>query len=269
MTGRAGTGNYHAHALARGITILRGLGASDEPMGLGEMQDATGLPKSTLVRLFSVLEQERLVLRVDDTPRYVLGAGLLELVEPIREGLDSTLLARGYLRRLAHQTGQTANLGVLDGAEVLHLCVEEPDRPIRFRSQTASRDAAYCTGLGKALLAALPADRLESHLPPSEPYPRHGPNTATTREHLLAELRRVRADGVAFDDEERDFGVRCIAMPIPWEGVLAAVSISGPAGELGPESHDRLRRWLADTAEELARDIQLREAVRIVADAMD
>lgn len=269
MTTRTGTGNYHAHALARGIAILRVLGESSEPMGLGEMQDATGLPKSTLVRLFAVLEQERLVLRADDAPHYVLGAGLLQLVEPIREGLDATLLARGYLRRLAHQTGQTANLGVLDGAEVLHLCVEEPDRPIRFRSQTASRDDAYCTGLGKALLADLPQDELDGHLPADEPYPRHGPNTATTREHLLAELRRVRSDGVAYDDEERDFGVRCIAMPIGWDGVRAAVSITGPAGELGPDQHERLRRWLSDTSEELGRDIQLREAVRIVADAMD
>ena len=152
------------------------------------------------------------------------------------------------LKQLAASSSQTANVAILDGPDVVHLCVVEPDRPVRFRSSTGSRDGAYRTGLGKALLAFAAPDRLSDHLPP-EPFPALTKRTITTRRAMLIELEQVRRAGYAFDNEEGDVGVCCLAVPIrQGSEVVAAVSVAGPAGEFGVSAGDKLLPPLREAA---------------------
>ncbi|WP_283134885.1 IclR family transcriptional regulator [Rhizohabitans arisaemae] len=256
--------NYHAHALARGLALLERLAKAKQPVTLGELNDDTGLPKSTLVRLLAVLTETGYVVRVDERPSFRLGHKVLELSTAYIATLDASAAASGYLARLAASTGQTANLGVLDGEQVLHLRVEEPDRPIRYTAMSGSRAEAYATGLGKLLLAGLGAGELARHLP-AEPYAPKTGNTLTGLARLRADLELTRERGYAFDDNESNVGLRCLAVPLEIDGRwVASVSVSGPSGELDPDRHGDYLAELRATAVEMAADPDLVAALRMV-----
>lgn len=256
--------NYHANALARGLGLLELLAAGSEPLTLIDISESTGLPKSTLVRLLSVLGEMDYVARVDDRPSYRLGHKVLRLANAYMSSLDLSVVADTYLAPLAEHTGQTANLGMLDGDQVIHVAVHEPDRPIRFRATSGTRDHSYCTGLGKVLLSKAPEDRLVDHLPPA-PFPRFTDQTITTMDELLRELRRIERRGYAFDDNERSVGLRCVAVPIELDGEsVAAVSVSGPSGEFGPDRQQVYLERLQETAADLAGDPDAAAALLIV-----
>ena len=256
--------NYHAHALARGLTLLELLARGRQPMTLTEIHRRTKMPKSTLVRLLAVLTEAEFAVRVDERPAFRLGHKVLGLSTAYVSSLDVSDTAGPYLDELARRTGHTANLGALDGDQVLHLAVREPDRPLRFTAMAGSRDSTYCTGLGKMLLAGLPADELGAHLP-DEPFPRRTDATITGREQLTKELRRIQRRGYAVDDNEWSNGVRCLAVPLDVDGhYLAALSIAGPAAEFPADRHADHVETLRATAKEMADDQDLVAVLQIM-----
>jgi DNA-binding IclR family transcriptional regulator len=256
--------NYHVAALTRGLVILRVLSGAGSPLGLAALQEKTTIPKSTLVRLLSVLAGQDYVVRVDETPSFWLGPSVMPLAEAYASALDVTTTAGDILERLAASCGQTANVAILDGADVVHLCVVEPDRPIRFRSSTGSRDGAYRTGLGKVLLAFTALDELDEHLP-AEPFPGLTRRTITKRRDLVTELEHVRRAGYAFDNEEGDTGVCCLAVPIRrGSDVVAALSVTGPTGEFAGPAREALLPSIREAALNLERRDQFQHALQIV-----
>lgn len=260
---RPASSNYHAHALARGLALLELLATAQQPMTLTEFHEQTDLPKSTLVRLLAVLTEMNYVTRVDERPAFRLAHKVLDLSTAYVSSLDAAASARPYLAELASDTGYTANLGVLDGDQVLHLCVVEPDRPIRYTAQTGSRDFAYCTGLGKLLLSRIPTQWLSRHLP-DEPFPRRTGKTIVTEADLVRELRAVERRGYAFDDDEDIVGLRCLAVPVEVDGdCVAALSLSGPSGEFTPSHHAKHLEPLRATAARMSSDRDLGAVLRI------
>lgn len=261
---RPASANYHAQALVRGLALLEELAKTSAPLTLHDLSQATTLPKSTLVRLLSVLGEMEYVVRVDDQPSYRLGHKVQSLAAAYVESLDLSVVAEGYLTRVAARTGQTTNLGVLDGRQVLHICVREPDRPLRFTAEPGTRDHAYCTGLGKLLLANVDPDRL-SEAVPAEPFEAFTDQTITTMDQLSRELRRTLRRGYALDDNERSVGLRCVAVPVTVDGqCMAAVSVAGPSGEFTPNRIEDFVEQLRDVAAELADDGDFVAALRIV-----
>jgi len=256
--------NYHVAALTRGLRVLRVLAEAGSPLPLSSLEELSAIPKSTLVRLLSVLADADYVVRVDETPSFWLGPSVMPLAESYSSALDVSASAEDVLRELAAASGQTANVAILDGPDVVHLCVVEPDRPIRFRSSTGSRDGAYRTGLGKVLLAFSPPETLDSHLPP-EPFPALTKRTITNRRGMLSELERVRRAGYGFDNEEGDIGVCCLAVPIRYGSeVVAAVSVAGPAGEFRASTEDELLPLLREAAFSLEKSNQFHYALQMV-----
>jgi len=252
---------YHAQALTRGLAILRMLAQERKALGIKELHEQMGLPKSTLVRLLSVLEDGGYVARYGET--YLLGHAVQDLVEAYEDTVGVPVLARDYLAPLAEATGQTANLGILERDQVRHLAIAEPDRPLRFRSTTGSLDDAYCTGLGKALLAALPSNEVDRHLP-REPFTRRTENTLVDGAALLDELEQVRVQGFAVDNEEGDIGVRCLAVPLDLKaGASAALSVAGPAGEFSAEGREAYLDHLTKAAAAMASDHRMVAALRV------
>jgi DNA-binding IclR family transcriptional regulator len=245
--------SYRSQGLERALAALRRLGAATEPVSLADLAAGLDLPKPTLLRLLAVLEEQGFVHREGTPPTYSIGHAVLEISEPYRRRVDAAAVAAPFLGDLAARTGFTTNVGVLEGPWVLHLCVEEPDRPLRFRSSSGSLDHAHCTALGKLLLAQFDPEQLAVRLP-AAPYPRFTPATITTRNALLAELDRIRATGVGLDDQERDPGVVCLAVGVPLPGGGVALSVSGPAAELGAGTRAHLIGELRRTAGALAAD---------------
>ncbi|HEY8482360.1 MAG TPA: IclR family transcriptional regulator [Spirillospora sp.] len=265
---RPAAANYHANALARGLALLERLAARGGTLTLSDFSTGTGLPKSTLVRLLGVLEEMGYVVRADERPAYRLGHKTLVLSNAYLAGLDLSEVAGGHLAEAAEATGQTANLGVLDGREVLHVCVREPDRPIRFHTAPGVRDAAYCTGLGKVLLAALDPAELARHLPP-EPFPARTEHTLTTVAALAEDLRAVAERGYALDDNEGSVGLRCVAVPVEVDGRwVAAVSVSGPSAEFDDDRRAAYLERLREAAAALAADADVVAALRYLCSSL-
>nr|BFE56088.1 IclR family transcriptional regulator [Dactylosporangium thailandense] len=256
--------NYHANALARGLALLEMLAAEPEPLTVNDLSESTALPKSTLVRLLAVLAEMEYVVRVDERPSYRLGHKVQRLASAYVSSLDLTVVAEAYLRPVALRTGQTANLGVLDGDQVLHICVAEPDRPLRFTSALGARDHTYCTGLGKMLLSELPEADVTALLP-AEPFPAFAENTVTTHAELRKDLKRIARRGYALDDNERSAGLRCVAVGVRvGQDLLAAVSVSGPAGEFTAPKQQEYVAALDEVAKAMADDPDFTAALRIV-----
>ncbi|WP_433206001.1 IclR family transcriptional regulator [Dactylosporangium sp. CS-047395] len=261
---RPASANYHANALARGLALLEMLAAEQEPLTVNDLSESTALPKSTLVRLLAVLAEMEYVVRVDERPSYRLGHKVQRLASAYISSLDLTVVAEAYLRPVALSTGQTANLGVLDGDQVLHICVAEPDRPLRFTTAIGARDHTYCTGLGKMLLSELPDDDLAALLP-AEPFPSFAENTVTTVADLRRDLKRTAKRGYALDDHERSAGLRCVAVGVRIGGeLLAAVSVSGPAGEFTAQKQQEYVAALDEVAKAMSDDPDFTAALRIV-----
>jgi IclR family transcriptional regulator, acetate operon repressor len=254
LTGRT----YHVAALSRGLAVLTELAALGAPATLATLSERTNVPKSTLVRLLSVMTSLNYVTRTDTRPAFWLGPAVMPLGRAYAASLDITAVAKPVLAGVAAESGQTANLGILDGAQIVHLCVVEPDRPIRFLAAPGSRDGTYHTGLGKLLLAYLGPAEVLLHLP-AEPFPARTSHTIRHLADLAPRLAEIRQAGYAFDDQEGDLGVRCLAVPVRVDGlVVAALSISGPAGELEPSAHPGFVRLLNAAAASLAESEQFR-----------
>lgn len=251
------TGGYRAQTLTRGLAVLRTMADARRPVTLQDLYGLTGIPKPTLVRLLAILTQEGCTVRLDDRPTYGLGPTVTAIAAGVTEDLRPEALARPFLERLSGILGHTANLGVLASGQVLHLCVVLADRPIRYEVRGGARDDPYSTGLGKALLGFLEKADVDKVLG-GRPLVAKTPRTITSRTKLDTELRRVRKQGYAYDAEEGALGLCCFAVPITVDGrVVAAVSVSGPAGELPIDRGDVIVPELQKIADEIATEPRL------------
>jgi IclR family transcriptional regulator, acetate operon repressor len=242
--------HYHSHALSRGLEIVRAVANTASPSTLTDLHESTGYPKSTLVRLLSVLEEEDYLIKVDERPSYRLGHAVLPIVMGYLQTASVADLLRPQLFALADLTGWTANFGIMEGTDVVHLCVEFPNRPIHYTAQEGTSSAAYCTGLGKAIMSSLDDAALARALP-AEPFPKLTEHTITSRAAMLEELSRIRQRGYSIDAQEADLGLHCFAVVVPTGGIPAAISVSGPAGEVDPEREAAFVAALNDARDRL------------------
>jgi len=242
--------SYHSQGLNRALAILRLLGKASTPLTLAAIASELDLPKSTVVRLLHVMEDEGFVRKFGEHPAYSIGHTIHEIAEGYRPPSMAEITAP-VLSRLADEVGFTANLGVLEGPSVLHLHVAEPQRALRFATG-GTLDFAYCTGLGKLLMSVLAEDAIDAHLPETEPYPSWTPHTITTRAGIVAELERISEAGYSIDDEERNRGVTCMAVLLPTDDApTLALSVSAPSAELEASAQEALLPVLRAAAAEL------------------
>ncbi|MGB3327570.1 MAG: IclR family transcriptional regulator [Thermomicrobiales bacterium] len=244
---------YQIRALDRGLDILEAFSLTQPELSIGEIGEKAGLPKPTVVRLLSVLAERGYVERVVGAERYRLGVRTLEAGSVYLQSTSLEAEARPIMRRLADATGQTANLGILDRGQVVHVEVVAPDRPVRFWASIGKREDAYVSGLGKVLLTTLTGMARDAYL--NQERIALTPKTIVGTAELAAELDRVAAAGYAVDEGESNLGVVCIAAPIVnGEGTIgAAVSISGPRAEFeGEETMADLISQVQEAAREIS-----------------
>jgi DNA-binding IclR family transcriptional regulator len=223
---------YQVRALERALDLLEAFTLADPELSFTELTERSGLSKGTAVRLLSILERRRFLERSPDTDRYHIGLRTFELGSIYAQSSQLETVARPFLKELADTCGQSANLGVLDQGEVVHVVVVPASRPIHFSVRGGQRDAAHSSGLGKVLLAALPDDELDEVIA-TRGLAQRTPKTLTTPETLRAALDEARAQGYAIDDEESVPGLTCIAAPVVDDRgrIVGAVSISGLTSE--------------------------------------
>jgi DNA-binding IclR family transcriptional regulator len=253
---------YVIRAVVRATRLLELLRTSDGGASLGELASRSGLAKASVFRMLRTLEETGLVERAPDRDRYRLGVRCLELGQAYLEQTDLRREALPLLHELRSRFNETVHLGVLDDElRVVYLEKLESTHAVGIMMSRVGRTApSFCTGLGKAMLAALDSDPV-SVLDQRGALRRYTPGTITKPDALRTELGRIRKRGYSLDLEEHEPGVRCVGAPIvgPHGELAAGLSISGPAQRL-PER--LLRRELADAARAAAGEIGRRLGAR-------
>ncbi|MET8541981.1 IclR family transcriptional regulator [Kitasatospora sp. NPDC004799] len=215
-------------SVERAFQLLEALADSGGVATLSELSTTSGLPMPTIHRLVRTLVQQGYV-RQDTARRYTLGPRLIRLGETAGRLLGSW--ARPYLAELMEATGETANLAVLEGGEVVYVGQVQSRRSMRMFTEVGRRVQPHCTGVGKALLAQLPEDEARAVLGPN-PLPAHTEYTVTDPQELMRQLAEARERGYVVDDQEQEIGVRCIALAVPGAPTPTALSVSGPEARI-------------------------------------
>jgi IclR family transcriptional regulator, acetate operon repressor len=225
----------------RVLAVLNLLGSYPNGIGLNDLARLLNSPRSSVHRALGALRRADLVEQDRDS-RYRLGYGLLKLAFSYYEEFDEVGRIRPVLMTLAKEFGETAHYALLDGSEVVYLAkVQPPTSRYQMTSVIGGRNPAYCTGVGKALLAyALTSrtavdDFVVHHEPPMVA---HTVNTITSARALHRELSAVREVGYALDRQENETGINCLAIPLFLTSKVkpdGAVSITAVAQRLGIE----------------------------------
>lgn len=252
---------YRLQSLDRVLLILDLLGKSEVPLSLAEICRKVDMHKSTVHRALMVLERSMLLER---TPRnsFRLGMKLYDWGNQAVQQMDLRTRIRPFSRRLAMQLGETVHLGVLQKASVVYLDKNGTRSRACSGSKTGSSNPAYCTSLGKAMMAWLPPAAVNALVDQINFVPLTD-KTIRNREKLLEVLERVRRRGYSVDDEEVEAGVRCIGAPIFNASHLpiAALSVSTLTPRLPPHRvpvlAERLMRCCAEVSASLSIQHQL------------
>lgn len=215
-------------SVANAIRLTRAFTEDEHELGISALALRLGLAKSTVHRLATTLTLAGVLEQNPETGKYRLGLALFELGALVRRKMDVWSEARPQLQSLREQTGETAQLAIFDHLSVLYIHKMESRQAVRMASNVGSRGPAYCTGVGKALLAFQPPEVLQQVLDAG--LARYTPNTMTTSIALEADLAAVRARGYAIDNEEMEIGLRCVAAPIRDHAgrVIASIGVAGP-----------------------------------------
>ena len=218
-----------------------------------ELSEAFDLSKSSIHNYLSTLTEDGYVVK--DGKQYRVGLRLLDLGGHARRRERICDVAKDEIANLAKETGELANLLIEEQGRGVYLRRDQGANAVKTDSYIGQRVALHNTGLGNAILAHLPRERVEEILD------RHGmekttENTITDREELFEELAEIRERGVAFDDEERVKGLRCVAVPIVNNDdvVEGAISVSGPTSRFG---ETRFREELPEKLASVANVIEL------------
>ena len=241
-------------SLERALDILEVLGRSDGELGVSEIGLSVGLANGTVHRLLSTLTRRGYARQVSDSRKYTLGPRAITLASSSRERLGP--LARPFLHELMELSRESANLAALDRNSVVYIEQVPAPRMVRTFTEPGNRVAPHASGTGKVLLAFQAPEIAEAVLRRSG-LVRFTPHTITDMDQLLEELVRIRDQGYATDAEEIEEGVGCVAAPVfGAEGrVVAAISVSGPAGRLGGERLEEIIPHIKRIAANLSRSL--------------
>ncbi|MEV0260174.1 IclR family transcriptional regulator [Streptomyces sp. NPDC050617] len=238
-------------SLERAFDLLERMADAGGEVGLSELATSSGLPLPTIHRLMRTLVACGYV-RQQPNRRYALGPRLIRLGESASRLLGTW--ARPYLARLVEGTGETANMALLDGDEVVYVAQAPSKHSMRMFTEVGRRVLPHSTGVGKALLAHATDDEVRALLARTG-MPAATEKTITTPEGFLEALGRVRETGYAVDDNEQEVGVRCLAVPVPGSPTATAISISGPAGRVTDAATETIVPLLQKVASELATEL--------------
>ncbi|HEX6022887.1 MAG TPA: IclR family transcriptional regulator [Solirubrobacter sp.] len=216
-------------SLERALDLLEALADADE-LGVSEIAARTGLVPSTAHRLLGTLVARGYAAQSPGTGRYLLGYKLLELTSGLQDRLHRLkTAARPHLEAIQAATGETTNLVVLEGRDVVYVDSVAGTRSVRLFMEVGRAIPAHTSGAGKALLAWRDPEDVASLLGKA-PLAASTPHTLTTLAALQEDLARIRRRGYSTDNEEHELGVACVAPPVfDHAGVpQAAISVTGP-----------------------------------------
>lgn len=251
---------YSVPALEKGLAILELLAEASAPLGVTDINERCGLPKSTVFMILNTLESLDYVRKQEDG-KYRPTLKLYHVGNTVLGKLDVRRTALPHMRRLAAATRFTVHLAMLENGKALY--IEKVNGPgfVQFSTQTGQTQFLHNSGVGKALAAYLPEAQLDACLA------RHGmpaptANTITDPAAFKRFLAAVREQGYAIEDEEDEPGIRCMAAPVFGHTgeAVASLGVTALRNELPVLSFPETGRLVRDIALDISRELGYKPA---------
>jgi IclR family acetate operon transcriptional repressor len=247
-------GSY-IQSLDRALGVLKVI-ATGNGLSLTEVSERMDQPASSTYRALITMQRHGIVDFDDVSQLWHVGLECFRIGSAFLGRTSIMEQSRPIMQQLTSHSGETANLAMIDGSEVIFISQVETHEHIRAFFRPGTRGPAHASGIGKALLAHMPPDQLDTVLRRYQ-LVSFTDKTITTYEALKAELAVIQARGWAVDNEERTLGMRCIAAPIfgPFGEATVGVSISGPSIRVSPDKDEILGPMIRQAAQEISRAI--------------
>jgi DNA-binding IclR family transcriptional regulator len=243
--------------VGKACDVLDLVAGFNRPVRFGELLNHSPFPKATLYRFLQTLTNQSMLSYDSDRQSYSLGIRLVRLAHAAWTHSSLAPVARPHLDALSRDLGETVHLAQLDASQVLYVDKRNADDPVEMYSQAGKVGPAYCTGVGKAMLAFLTDEALDRAIQ-QQSFHRFTPHTLGSEAELRFELKAIRTRGYAFDREEHEPGIICIAAPIltPGGRMLGAMSITGPTSRTDLKTLENWAPRVRQAADDIGREAQ-------------
>lgn len=243
-------------SVIKAFEVIELLSTIDSELGVTEISNHLDFGVSATYHLLATLHMLRIIEQDTTTKKYRLGLRLCQIGEKAKEQNQLINYIRPYLKRIRDFTGETTNLTVLDNRDIIYVAQEESGKLVRMFTKLGARVPLYCSAAGKVLLAYQPAGRREAIFEQLS-FQKFTERTIATSHSLRRELDQIIKSGFGCDDEERELGVSCYAVPVfGFEGkVIAAISISGPTMRLDESVRVKYIEYLLAITKEISDDL--------------
>ena len=223
-----GDPNFMA-SLARGLLVIQAFTPQNPQMTISQLSVRTGLSRAAVRRCLYTLSKLGFA-GAEDGQRYSLRPKMLTLANTYTASSTLAIAAQPILERMSAALGESFSVATLDGEDIVYIARTTVTRVMAVDLHIGSRLPAFCTSMGRVLLAYLPQDQLEQYLRNLTLTP-YTPRTVNSVDKLRLQLRNVRRNGYALCDQELEIGLRSIAVPVyaPNGRVVATVNLSGSA----------------------------------------
>lgn len=238
--------------VGKALEVLDSVALFARPVRFSELLEVSPYPKATLYRFLQTLTNQNMLAFDNDRGTYSLGARLVSLAHSAWKNASLAPIARRFIEDLAEQTGETIHLAQIDNGQVLFVDKLKATDRFETLAQVGMVAPAYCTGVGKVMMAFMAPKRLELVLQ-QQAFFAYTPQTHPTLASLSAELDQIRKDGIAFDREEHEAGIISIAAPILATNgrIIGAISIATSTSRNTLADLKKFRGPLVETAEKI------------------
>lgn len=240
-------------SVIKAVEIIELLSAAEDEMGVTEISQKLNYGVSASYHLLATLKMCRMIEQNNKTKKYRLGLKLWKIGRMAMKQNHLTSFIQPYLVKLRELTEETANLTIMENGDIVYIAQEESLKLIRMFTKIGARVPLHCCAAGKAILAYQPEEKQNSIISTLN-FRKYTDKTVVDSNRLKEELEKIRHHGYAFDDEEREVGVSCIAAPIFDfdHEAIAAVSISGPTSRFDNETKKKFIKNIIAVTKEIS-----------------
>jgi DNA-binding IclR family transcriptional regulator len=245
--------DYNVRAVERALQIMGCFDDAHPERGISDIAQAVGLHKATAHRIVTTLVNYGYLERVEDGQKYRLGLELPNLGYKVIRRMDLRRDALPYMKQFVEEWDETCDLSMFDQGQVFYVEILRGNRALTISAAVGQRLAAHGTASGKAILAFLPAEQIETSL--SKPLHAYTEHTVTSPEELRKQFEKIREQGYAEDYEEYEAGVCAVAAPIFNRGghVIAAIGTPSPTSRMTPQRMADMAVSIKDAANAISR----------------
>ena len=242
---------YPIHSVENAFSLLETLADKGLELGIAEICKKIVLPKGTVHRLLGTLKNLGYIEQNLRNRKYYLTVKIFKLGTAVTDKVGLVQIIP-YMKELSQQFNETVNLAILDRDEITYLYSVGSDNTLRLDLKIGSNQPAYCTALGRVLLASLPEKEIDDYLQRVK-LKSYTPNTITSKDKLKRELKLVKQKGYSFVNEEYMLGVFCVAVALKDNSgnVCASLSFSIPTARFDEKKFSILKDSLVSTSKNM------------------